>query len=69
MRILVGCLFFLLVADAPQTSVALHARYGQSDVERFLVRSDLALAVEGRGGVGAGQSVDQLGINHHPLGP
>ena len=46
MRILVGCLFFLLVADAPQTSVALHARYGQSDVERFLVRSDLALAVE-----------------------
>jgi hypothetical protein len=46
MRTLVGCLFFLLVADAPQTSLAFHARYGQSDVERFLIRSDLTMTVE-----------------------
>jgi hypothetical protein len=47
MKILVGCgLFLFLAANAPQTSVEFHTRYGSPDVERFRVRSDLMLTVE-----------------------
>ena len=47
MRALIGFLLFLLLpTTAPQTSSEFHARYGQADVERFLLRWNLSLTVE-----------------------
>jgi hypothetical protein len=47
MRIWACFLIFLaLTATIPETSTEFHARYGKPDVERFVVRPDLTLAVE-----------------------
>jgi hypothetical protein len=47
MRMCPGFLIFLaLIVAIPETSTEFHAKYGKPDVERFVVRSDLTLAVE-----------------------
>ena len=47
MRVLLGS-FFLIAAlvAAPQTSRDLHSRYGEPDMERFVVRPGIGLTVE-----------------------
>jgi hypothetical protein len=46
-RVLFACVAFLLLASpAPQSSFDLRARYGEPDVQRFAIRSDITMAVE-----------------------
>lgn len=46
-RGLLGCVAFLALAGPmPQSSFDLRARYGEPDVQRFAIRSDITMAVE-----------------------
>ena len=46
MRVFLGNCFVLALLFAPQTSTELHFRYGEPDIERFVVRPGIGLTVE-----------------------
>jgi hypothetical protein len=47
LRAVLGCIAFLsLAAPTPQSSVDLRARYGEPDVQRFVIRPDITMTVE-----------------------
>jgi hypothetical protein len=63
MRILVCCLGLLIfVATTPQTSNEYRARYGNPDVERFIVRPHVTLTAE----YGTDGHACRMRIEHYP---